>query len=67
MSPTTPAANNAFAPFHHRTYLLLWSATLFSSMGTCMQDLGAGWLMTKLETSPAIAVLVQASTRLAIF
>ena len=67
MSPTTPAANNAFAPFHHRTYLLLWSATLFSSMGTWMQDLGAGWLMTKLETSPAIVVLVQASTSLPIF
>jgi len=57
----------AFAPFGHRAFALLWTATLISNIGTWMHDVGAGWLMTTLDSSPAIVTLVQAATTLPMF
>ncbi|WP_199229819.1 MFS transporter [Luteibacter sp. OK325] len=45
----------------------LWIATIVSNIGTWMQDVGAGWLMTSLSTSPLMVALVQASTTLPMF
>ena len=45
----------------------LWIATLVSSIGTWMHDVGAGWLMTSLSPSPLMVALVQAATTLPIF
>ncbi len=56
-----------FAPFAHRAFALLWTATLISNIGTWMHDVGAGWLMTELSPSPAVVTLVQAATSLPIF
>ncbi|MEM8562027.1 MAG: MFS transporter [Pseudomonadota bacterium] len=58
---------SAWAPFSQRAFLLLWSATLISNTGTWMNDVGAGWLMTTLNPSPAVVSLVQAATTLPIF
>ncbi|SMD10885.1 Transmembrane secretion effector, partial [Fulvimarina manganoxydans] len=57
----------AFAPFGHRAFALLWTATLISNIGTWMHDVGAGWLMTTLDPSPAVVTLVQAATTLPVF
>ncbi len=58
---------SAWAPFAHRAFALLWTATLISNVGTWMHDVGAGWLMTTLNSSPAIVSLVQGATTLPVF
>ena len=63
----TAIAGSPFAPFGHRAFALLWTATLISNIGTWMHDVGAGWLMTELSPSPAVVTLVQAATSLPIF
>ncbi|MEM6483011.1 MAG: MFS transporter [Pseudomonadota bacterium] len=68
--PTTakPApAQGAFSPFAHTGFALLWTATLVSNTGTWMHEVGAGWLMTTLNPSPAVVTLVQAATTLPVF
>lgn len=65
MSSARPSG--AFAPFAHRAFALLWTATLISNIGTWMHDVGAGWLMTTLNSSPAVVALVQTATTLPIF
>ncbi|MDJ0821235.1 MAG: MFS transporter [Paracoccaceae bacterium] len=62
-----PARMGAFSPFQHRAFALLWTATLISNIGTWMHDVGAGWLMTTLNSSPAVVTLVQAATTLPVF
>ena len=57
----------AFSPFGHMAFALLWTATLISNIGTWMHDVGAGWLMTTLNSSPAVVTLVQAATTLPVF
>lgn len=59
--------SSPWLPFKHKAFALLWSATLISNVGTWMHDVGAGWLMTTLDPSPAIVSLVQAATMLPIF
>jgi MFS family permease len=61
------SAGSAWSPFRHRAFALLWTATLISSIGTWMHDVGAGWLMTTLNPSPAIVALVQAATTAPVF
>ncbi len=46
------------------TYRMLWSATLVSNLGTLVQTVGAGWLMTSIATSPVQVALVAASNTL---
>lgn len=63
--PSAPAGS--FAPFGYRAFALLWGATLISNIGTWMHEVGAGWLMTTLNSSPAVVSLVQAATTLPMF
>lgn len=56
------ASNGAFAPFRHRVYAILWTATLLSNVGTWMHDVAAGWLMASLSPSPFVVSAVQATT-----
>jgi MFS family permease len=39
----------------------LWIATIVSYVGSWMQDVGAGWLMTSLSSSPSMVALVEAA------
>ncbi|MEM1412552.1 MAG: MFS transporter [Pseudomonadota bacterium] len=57
----------AWSPFRFRAFTLLWTATLISNIGTWMHDVGAGWLMTTLDSTPSVVTLVQAATTLPIF
>lgn len=63
----TPVASSAWAPFGYSAFSLLWTATLISNIGTWMHDVGAGWLMMTLNSSPAVVSLVQAATTLPVF
>lgn len=67
VTPTSVASNSAWSPFRYQAFALLWTATLISNVGTWMHDVGAGWLMTTLNPSPAVVSLVQAATTLPVF
>ena len=54
------------APFRHKDFRILWSATLVSNFGGLVQAVGAAWMMTQLTDSPTLIALVQASNTLPI-
>jgi len=66
MSEQVEKPASAFAPFHHRAFAVLWVATVVSNVGTWMNDVGNGWLMTTLDPTPSMVALVQAATTLPI-
>ena len=49
-------------PAAQRLFRGVWIATIVSNIGTWMQDVGGGWLMTSLTSSPALVALVEAAT-----
>ena len=53
---------SAWAPLGNPIFRALWIAAMISNIGTWMQDVGAGWLMTSLTASPLMVALVQAAT-----
>lgn len=55
------AAASPWSPLHNKLFRALWIATIVSNVGTWMQDVGAGWLMTSLSSSPAMVALVEAA------
>ncbi|MDH2327220.1 MFS transporter [Cereibacter sp. SYSU M97828] len=63
----TSATNGAWRPFGQKAFTVLWVATVISNIGTWMNDVGAGWLMTSLAPSPQIVAMVQAATTLPVF
>ncbi|PYV79127.1 MAG: MFS transporter [Acidobacteria bacterium] len=58
---------SAMAPLREPLFRSLWFAAVISYTGTWMQNVGAGWLMTQLTTSPLKVALVQAATTLPVF
>ncbi|MEO8778635.1 MAG: MFS transporter [Rhodanobacter sp.] len=56
-----------WSPLRVNTFRWLWIATLVSNIGSWMHDMGAGWLMTGLTTSPVIVALLQTATSLPAF
>jgi len=55
------ATASAWSPLRHALFRNLWIATIVSNVGTWMQDVGAGWLMTSLSSSPSMVALVEAA------
>jgi MFS family permease/quinol monooxygenase YgiN len=55
------AATSPWSPLRNALFRSLWIATIVSNMGTWMQDVGAGWLMTSLSSSPSLVALVEAA------
>ena len=66
MTATPPAASlrSPWAPFRHRTYAVIWTATLVSNIGGWMYSAAASWLMTSLDPHPVMVSLVQVATSL---
>jgi MFS family permease len=54
-------ASSAWSPLQNALFRNLWIATIVSNVGTWMQDVGAGWLMTSLSSSPSLVALVEAA------
>src|SRR4051812_3719797 len=68
--PQPPPADAAtigtspWSPLNNRLFRGLWIATIVSNVGTWMQDVGAGWQMTSLSSSPSLVALVEAADSL---
>ena len=60
-------ADAAWAPLREPLFRSLWIAAVISYTGTWMQNVGAGWLMTQLSTSPLMVSLVQAAAAIPVF
>jgi len=60
-------ADAAWAPLREPLFRSLWIAAVISYTGTWMQNVGAGWLMTQLSTSPLMVSLVQAAATIPVF
>jgi MFS family permease len=52
---------SAWSPLRDTLFRNLWIATIVSNVGTWMQDVGSGWLMTELSSSPSMVALVEAA------
>ena len=63
----TEAESSPWAPLREPLFRSLWVAAVISYTGTWMQNVGAGWLMTRLTTSPLMISLVQAAATLPVF
>src|SRR5579862_3770185 len=61
------APTSALAPLREPMFRSLWIAAVISYTGTWMQNMGAGWLMTQLTTSPLMVSLVTAASTLPVF
>src|SRR5215471_11607151 len=59
--------DSAWAPLTEPLFRSLWIAAVVSYTGTWMQNMGAGWLMTQLMTSPLMVSLVTAASTLPVF
>ncbi len=65
--PATPSSqrpNSAWSPFRHKTFAVIWTATVISNIGGWMYSAASGWLMTSLNPSPLIVSMVQVATSL---
>ncbi len=60
-------ASSPWAPLQEPLFRSLWVASVISYVGTWMQNVGAGWLMTQLTMSPLMVSLVQAASTLPVF
>jgi MFS family permease len=70
-SARPPVQGSTLAPLREPLFRSLWFAAVISYIGTWMQNVGAGWLMTQLTMSkpeaPLMVGLVQAATTLPVF
>ncbi len=64
MAAPAPIALSPWSPLHNALFRSLWIATIVSNVGTWMQDVGSGWLMTSLSSSPSMVALVEAADSL---
>ena len=58
---------SAWAPLSQPLFRSLWIASVISYTGTWMQNVGAGWLMTRMTMNPLMVGLVQAAAALPVF
>jgi MFS family permease len=59
--------DSPWAPLSEPLFRSLWLAAVISYVGTWMQNVGAGWLMTQLTMSPLMVSLVQAASTMPVF
>jgi MFS family permease len=60
-SASRHAKPSAFSPLRNALFRSLWIATIVANIGTWMQDVGAGWLMTSLSSSPSMVALIESA------
>lgn len=66
-APERAPESGPWAPLRRRVFLLLWLAGLASNIGTWMNEMAAGWLMTTLTDSTTLIALVRALVTLPVF
>ncbi len=67
LSKTAVINTSAWTPLSEPLFRWLWIATVVSNIGTWMENIGEGWLMTTLSPSPLLVALVQVATTLPMF
>jgi MFS family permease len=67
LQPVPRATASAWTPLRQPLFRSLWTAAVISYIGTWMQNVGTGWLMASLTSSPTMVGLVQAATTLPVF
>lgn len=58
---------SVLSPFHHKSFAVIWLATLVANIGSWMYSAACGWLMTSLATAPLMVSLVQVASTLPVF
>ncbi len=61
------ATSSLWSPFRHRTFTVIWSATVVANIGSWMYSAASAWLMTSLDSDPRLVSLVQVATTLPMF
>lgn len=61
-----PDRTTLLSPLAHAQFRKLWTASIASNLGTLIQTVGAGWLMTSITSSENMVALVQASAAMPI-
>jgi MFS family permease len=61
---TQRETQSPWSPLRNTLFRNLWIASIVSNIGTWMHDVGAGWLMTSLSSSPSMVALVEAADSL---
>jgi MFS family permease len=56
-----------WSAFQHKTFTVVWIATVGSNIGSWMYSAASGWLMTGLDPKPLIVAMVQVATSLPMF
>jgi MFS family permease len=56
-----------FEPFANPLFRALWTASLVSSLGTWVQQIANGWLMTSLAPEPLMVSMVEVANALPMF
>jgi MFS family permease len=67
MPPNIETVSSAWAPLKEPLFRSMWIAAIISYIGTWMQAVGAGWMMTVISGSPLMVGLVQAAVALPVF
>src|SRR3954468_19392709 len=62
-----PPSTSPWNAFRHRSFTVVWLATVVSNVGTWMYNAASGWLMTSLDTDPLSVSLVQVASSLPMF
>jgi MFS family permease/quinol monooxygenase YgiN len=65
--PDPPRPASALSPLQNSVFRALWLAQLVTNIGTWVEDVGEGWQMTSMTTSPLLIALVETSSTLALF
>ncbi|MEO8727468.1 MAG: MFS transporter [Acidobacteriaceae bacterium] len=65
--PAKARRNSLWTPLSEPLFRGFWTVAVISYVGTWMQNVGAGWLMTSLTSSPILIGLVQAAMSLPVF
>ena len=65
--PSAVDSESAWAPLREPRYRTFWLAIMMANVGVWMQNVGAGWLMATLTSSPLLISAVQFATSLPVF
>jgi MFS family permease len=57
---------SVWSPLKNNIYRSFWICAFLSNLGTWIQDVAAGWMMTHLNTSPLVIALLSFATNLPI-
>jgi MFS family permease len=62
-----PALGSSLSPLRIPLFRALWIASVVSNIGSWIQEVGEGWMMTSLTTSAALVGLLETSITLPMF